>query len=121
MMIRNTCIYIVLFTAFNVFSQGLTLDSKNKKSSFTLSGYGDLYLGRRWGGYNKKESFFYNHKVNNALRTNLLLLKGEFSARRFRATLALMTGDYSQYNLATEPKWAKPLNEIGRASCRERV
>ncbi len=110
-MTRITLGFILLFTAFNVYSQGLTLVSKNKNYSFTLSGYGDLYLGRHGGAYHKKESFFYNHKVNNALRTNLLLLKGEFSGRRFRAKLALMTGDYSQYTLATEPKWAKSLNE----------
>ena len=111
MMIRNILGFIILFTAFNSYSQGITIASKNKKSSFKLSGYGDLYLGKHWGGYNKKESFFYNHKVNNALRTNLLLLKGELTTTRIRATLALMTGDYSQYNLAAEPKWAKPLNE----------
>ncbi|MFM7595386.1 MAG: outer membrane beta-barrel protein [Flavobacteriales bacterium] len=112
MLISNTCICIVLFTVFNVYSQGITLASINKKSSVTLSGYGDLYLGKHWGGYNFKESFFYNHKVNNKLRTNLLLLKGEFVSRRFHATLGLMTGDYSQYNLAAEPNWAKPLNEV---------
>ena len=111
MMIRNTLGFIVLFTAFNVYSQGLTIASKNKKSSFKISGYGDLYFGKHWDNYNKKESFLYNHKVNNRLRTNLLLVKGELNRNRFRATVGLMTGDYSQYNLAAEPKWAKPLSE----------
>lgn len=111
MMIRNSLGFILLFTTLNFYSQGITIASKNKKSNFKLSGYGDLYLGRHWSGYNYKESFFYNHKVNNKLRTNLLLLKGEFVSQRFHATLGLMTGDYSQYNLAAEPNWAKPLNE----------
>ncbi len=104
---------LCFFWAFNmVLGQGIHLVSKKHPSnSFKLTGYGDLYLGRHWAGYNKKESFFYNHKINNKLRTNLLLLKGEISTNRFRATLGLMTGDYSQYNLAAEPNWAKPLNE----------
>jgi len=87
------------------------IEVTTKKSSFTISGFGDIYFGKHWGNYNKKEPFFYNHKVNNKLRTNLLLLKGEFASPRVHMTLGLMTGDYSQYNLAAEPNWAKPLNE----------
>lgn len=105
--------FLGCFWVFNlVVGQGINLVSKKHAStSFKLTGYGDLYLGRHWAGYNKKESFFYNHKINNQLRTNLLLLKGEVSTNRFRATLGLMSGDYSQYNLSAEPNWAKPLNE----------
>lgn len=58
-----------------------------------------------------KRKFYYNHKVNDKIRTNLLLLKGEFTSPRFHAALGLMTGDYSQFNLSAEPNWAKPLNE----------
>lgn len=93
------------------FSQGFEYQSRNKKTLFKITGFGDLYFGKHWGNYNKKESFLYNHKVNNRLRTNLLLVKGELNRKRFRATVGLMTGDYSQYNLAAEPAWAKPLNE----------
>jgi hypothetical protein len=100
---------------FNVvligFTQGLELRSGKNNVQLKLSGFGDMYFGKHWSNQNKKESFLYNHKVNNKLRTNLLLLKGELNTKRFHATLGLMTGDYSQYNLAAEPTWAKPLNE----------
>jgi hypothetical protein len=100
---------------FNVvgmgFTQGLELRSSKNNVQLKLSGFGDMYYGKHWSNQNKKESFLYNHKVNNKLRTNLLLLKGELNTKRFHATLGLMTGDYSQYNLAAEPTWAKPLNE----------
>jgi hypothetical protein len=100
---------------FNVvlmgFTQGLELRSSKNNVQLKLSGFGDMYYGKHWSNQNKKESFLYNHKVNNKLRTNLLLLKGELNTKRFHATLGLMTGDYSQFNLAAEPTWAKPLNE----------
>ena len=93
------------------FTQGLELRSSKNNVQLKLSGFGDMYYGKHWSNQNKKESFLYNHKVNNKLRTNLLLLKGELNTKRFHATLGLMTGDYSQFNLAAEPTWAKPLNE----------
>jgi hypothetical protein len=105
----------ILMVCFNVvgmgFTQGLELRSSKNNVQLKLSGFGDMYYGKHWSNQNKKESFLYNHKVNNKLRTNLLLLKGELNAKRFHATLGLMTGDYSQFNLAAEPTWAKPLNE----------
>jgi hypothetical protein len=92
-------------------AQGISLLPDSSKASFTLSGFADMYFGKQRGNFAQKPSFFYNHLVNNQLRTNLLLLKGEFQLLRFRATLGLMTGDYSRYNLAAEPGWARPLNE----------
>ncbi len=102
---------IIILMTLPAFGQTTWQGSKNTDHKFTLSGFGDLYYGKHFGNYSKKESFYYNHKVNNKIRTNLLLLKGEFTSPRFHATLGLMTGDYSQYNLSSEPNWAKPLNE----------
>lgn len=95
----------------STWSQGISLLSDSSKASFTLTGFADMYFGKQRGNFAQKPSFVYNHRVNNQLRTNLLLLKGEFQLSRFRATLGLMTGDYSRYNLAAEPLWARPLNE----------
>lgn len=95
----------------NCWTQGLSLLPDSSKASFSLSGFADMYFGKQRGNFAQKPSFFYNHRVNNQLRTNLLLLKGEFQLPRFHATLGLMTGDYSRYNLAAEPLWARALNE----------
>jgi hypothetical protein len=95
----------------NCWTQGLSLLPDSSKASFSLSGFADMYFGKQRGNFAQKPSFFYNHRVNNQLRTNLLLLKGELELPRFHATLGLMTGDYSRYNLAAEPLWARPLNE----------
>lgn len=102
---------IIILMSLPAFSQTTWQGKKNINTQFTLSGFGDIYFGRHLGKYGKKEDFYYNHKVNNKIRTNLLLIKGEFTSARIHATLGLMTGDYSQYNLAAEPNWAKPLNE----------
>jgi len=101
----------VVFLLQNDWAQGLSLLPDSSKASFTLSGFADMYFGKQRGNAPQKPSFFYNHRVNNQLRTNLLLLKGEFQLPRFHATLGLMTGDYSRYNLAAEPIWARPFNE----------
>jgi hypothetical protein len=100
-----------------VMSQGISaqgfhvVSSRDSARKFTLSGFADLYMGYQLGGKKQKEDFYYNHKVNNRLRTNLLLIKCSYESPRFHAVLGLMTGDYSKYNLAAEPNWAKPLNE----------
>ena len=72
---------------------------------------GEMYFGLNSTLSPKKESFAYNHKLNNRLRTNLLLLQGEYNADRMHAKLGVMTGDYARYNLKSEPQWAKPLYE----------
>ncbi len=109
---NNYFLFLTTFIiSFSLKTQTTLQLSNTQKSKLVLFGFGDLYFGKHIGGYKNKEDFYYNHKVNNKLRTNLLLIKGEFSSSRFHATLGLMTGDYSKYNLASEPTWAKPLNE----------
>jgi hypothetical protein len=108
---RLITVFIMGLILPNIWAQGISLLSDSSKASFTLSGFADMYFGKQRGNFAQKPSFFYNHRVDNQLRTNLLLLKGEFQLPRFHATLGLMTGDYSRYNLAAEPQWARPLNE----------
>jgi hypothetical protein len=108
---RLITVFIIGLMLPNSWAQGISLLSDSSKASLTLSGFADMYFGKQRGNAAQKPSFFYNHRVNNQLRTNLLLLKGEFQLPRFHATLGLMTGDYSRYNLEAEPLWARPLNE----------
>lgn len=77
----------------------------------TLSGYADAYFGIDSTGNDKRSGFLYNHVIQKRLATNLLLLKADFQSERLRAVVAGMMGDYRRFNLATEPRWAKPFNE----------
>lgn len=85
--------------------------SSGNANRFTLNAYGDLYLGFATGLPNKKPGFLYNHKINNQVRANLLLIQGAYEAERFHAKVGLMTGDYVRFNLKEEPLWAKPWYE----------
>jgi hypothetical protein len=109
---KKLILLLTILISEGISAQGyLVVSSRDSARKFTLSGFADLYIGYQLGGKKQKEDFYYNHKVNNRLRTNLLLIKGEYESPRFHAVLGLMTGDYSKYNLAAEPNWAKPLNE----------
>lgn len=79
--------------------------------NLTLSGYADAYFGIDSTSQDKRSGFLYNHVIQERLATNLLLLKADFQSERLRAVLGVMHGDYRRFNLATEPDWAKPLNE----------
>ena len=108
---KLTLILALVFSRSISAQDNLIVSSRDSARKFTLSGFADLYIGYQLGGKKQKDDFYYNHKVNNGLRTNLLLIKGAYESPRFHAVLGLMTGDYSKYNLAAEPNWAKPLNE----------
>jgi hypothetical protein len=58
-----------------------------------------------------KPSFIYNHKRHNEVAVNLLLAKGSYNTEKVRSNLALMFGNYAQYNLSSEPTWAQFINE----------
>jgi hypothetical protein len=59
----------------------------------------------------EKPSFIYNHKRHNEFDVNLLFVKAKYSEKNIRANLALMAGNYAQYNLSSEPVWAQYLYE----------
>ena len=88
------------------------IEGESKKDNrIEFYAYGDLYLGIATGLPEKKSNFLYNHKINQQLRSNLLLIHGSYESKRFHTTVGLMTGDYVRYNLKEEPFWAKPLYE----------
>lgn len=55
--------------------------------------------------------FIYNHKKGQQPSLNLAFVKVNHQSKRMRGNVALMAGDYSKYNLAAEPNWAKPILE----------
>lgn len=60
--------------------------------------------------HNKAE-FIYNHKRHNELALNLILAKASYNTENVRSNLAIMFGNYAQYNLSSEPGWAQFINE----------
>jgi hypothetical protein len=81
--------------------------------NITFDHYAEFYYSYE-GNENyrqKKADFFYNHKENNDVRLNLLLLKAKYNQARIRSTLAIMIGNYAKYNLGNEPRWARFVNE----------
>jgi Putative beta-barrel porin-2, OmpL-like. bbp2 len=79
-------------------------DSTSRLSS---SAYGELYYSYDFSKpvNNEKANFLYNHKRHNEVNANLVLIKFNYIANRFRGNLGLMLGNYAQYNLSSEPNW----------------
>ncbi|WP_343700648.1 porin [Chitinophaga sp.] len=79
----------------------------------TLSGYVEAYYGFDFNepANHTRPSFLYNHTRHNELNVNLAYLKGNYTADRVRANLAIMAGTYAQYNLAAEPELLRHVYE----------
>jgi Putative beta-barrel porin-2, OmpL-like. bbp2 len=79
----------------------------------TLSGYAEVYYGFDFQKptQNERPAFLYNHKRHNEVNVNLAYLKFAVSKSKTRANIALMTGNYAQYNLAAEPSVLRSILE----------
>ncbi|MBP6373488.1 MAG: porin [Flavobacterium sp.] len=80
---------------------------------FTVSAYAEAYYANSTSFSADKTypEFIYNHKKGQQPSLNLAFVKVNHQSKRMRSNVALMAGDYSKYNLAAEPKWAKPILE----------
>jgi Putative beta-barrel porin-2, OmpL-like. bbp2 len=98
---------LVIISFNNLFAQN---DSTKK---ITYSAYGEYYYSYDFSEPSKheKSNFLYNHKRHNEINANLLLVKASYVDKNKRANLALMTGNYVQYNLSAEPDWAQNISE----------
>ena len=101
----------ILFFLFGCSAACVAQADLLKKINF--SGYGEMYYSYDFSNpaNHEKPGFLYNHKRHNELNVNLLLLKSNYINHDFRANLALMLGNYAQYNLAAEPSWAQFIYE----------
>ncbi len=73
-------------------------------SALTFSGYCELYYGFDFDNpqTHEKPFFLYNHKRHNEVNLNLAYAKINYNSGKVRSNLALMTGTYPLYNLASE-------------------
>jgi hypothetical protein len=80
---------------------------------FTFKGYGELYYSYDFSNpqNHEKQNFIYSHKRHNEINLNLALAKASYNKNNVRANVALMLGNYAQYNLSAEPTWAQFVNE----------
>ena len=102
-------ITIVLFSAATVaaFSQ-----EENTKP-LTISGYAEAYysLDASFPDNHERPYFLYSHKRHNEVNINLAYLKAAYLKDNVRGNLALMVGNYAQYNLAGEDQLARNIFE----------
>lgn len=98
---------LLLLFAIPVFGQS------DSTKHFTFSGYGELYYCFDFANpaNHERPGFVYNHKRHNEINANLLLLKANYKTNHTRANLGIMAGNYAQYNLSSEPEWARFMYE----------
>ncbi|WEK36508.1 MAG: porin [Candidatus Pseudobacter hemicellulosilyticus] len=89
------------------------LAQEEAKTTFTLSGYAELYYTYDANRplNNTRPGFVYSHHRANEVNLNLAFLKGNYSAERLRANLAIGAGTYMNANLAAEPGVLKNIYE----------
>jgi hypothetical protein len=102
------CTGLILIAAITCPSQ----DSTSKKH-FQFSGFADIYYQYDFDKPAAKDRpfFLYNHKRHNEISINLALLKLTYQQKKLKANLAIMAGNYAQYNLSAEPKLLKNIYE----------
>jgi hypothetical protein len=100
--------FLLLHVSLCIYSQ----DSITK-SPISLSGYSEIYYCYDFSEPASKlrPSFFYSHNRHNEPTLNLGFLKASYSRHAIRGNVAFMVGTYPQYNLATEPVFAKNILE----------
>lgn len=97
--------FLISFLAF--------AQEEESPSGFTFSGYVEAYYSYDFNqpSDHLRPHFLYNFNRHNEFSVNLAVLKASYNSDNIRASFALMTGTYAQFNLAGEPTWAQFVNE----------
>lgn len=108
---KHFSLFFLLLVYLNTQGQDTTI--KKNESLFTFSGYIDLYYQFDFNkpANNERPSFLYNFKKHNQPSVNLAMLKVSYLQKKWKANLAIMAGDYTEYNLAAEPAFFRHINE----------
>jgi hypothetical protein len=102
--------YILLIL---IFKATLLVAQSDSTKKLTVSGYAELYYSYDFSkpSNHEKPNFIYNHKRHNEVNLNLAYAKASYNDNTIRGNLALMFGNYPEYNLSAEPKWAQFIYE----------
>lgn len=78
---------------------------KEEKPKTKLEGYTEAYYSFDFNKptNNLRPSFLYNHVRHNEVNVNHAIIRASYNSDKVRVNMALMTGNYAQYNLAAEP------------------
>jgi len=110
---KKNILILLLFIGFSMFSQNTSEETNGSIKAFTFQGYGEIYYSYDSSNSknNEKSDFLFNHKRNNEINVNLAYAKATYNKNKVRANIALMVGNYSRYNLSSEPNWAQFIYE----------
>lgn len=108
-MYKFTSIFVILFlVTTSCFGQ-----TSKAKGTWNFNLYTEMYVSHNFStDQSELPPYFYNHKQLNNLHLNLLSPTLSYASNRFKTTVGLMIGDYSNYNLAHEPLWARNILEL---------
>jgi len=100
MYLRNTLLFFLCILSSATFSQ-----TDSTTYPITISGYAEVYYSYDFSKPNNHErpNFYYSFNRANEVNLNLGFIKASYIKDGIRANLALMTGTYSNANLANEP------------------
>ncbi len=109
---KKIIIFLVLFLCFN-FLQAQDSSEWSEKPGISFMGFLDVFYVY---DFNKPEDgvrqpFFFNHNRHNEFNINLGLIQFDLTHKKYRATLALQAGTYSNDNYAAEPGVLKNIYE----------
>jgi hypothetical protein len=116
---KNLIVLLVLFFILNHVSFA-QIDSNQSVSTplshlspLSFSSYIEVYYTYDFGNpsHHKRPDFLYSHNRHNEVNINLAYIKSTYQTESVRANLALMTGTYSNANLAKETGVLKNIYE----------
>lgn len=100
---RCFIIWIFCFSCIPAFAQN------DSTKSFKIEGYIEAYYSYDFAKpfNHERPHYYYNHKRHNEININLAVARISYQRNYIRATVTPMIGTYAEYNLASEPDWAK--------------
>jgi hypothetical protein len=101
------------YTAAQTDSNKVTTAVPPAASPLSFSGYIETYYSYDFGNPSNhtRPAFIYSHNRHNEVNLNLAFIKASYQTEFVRANLALMTGTYTNVNLAAEPGVLKNIYE----------
>ncbi len=104
--------FLIIIPAFSGFGQNDSL-KKEESPKTKLEGYTEAYYSFDFNqpSNNLRPGFLYNHVRHNEVNINHAIIRASYNSDKVRVNMALMTGNYAQYNLAAEPGVLKNIYE----------
>jgi hypothetical protein len=106
----------ILFAILSIPRTGISQADSLRKEEIPktkLEGYTEAYYAFDFNKptNNLRPEFLYNHVRHNEVNVNHAIIRASFNSDQVRVNMALMTGNYAQYNLASEPGVLKNIYE----------